>query len=90
VVASLIAFLLYAFDKAAAMNRRWRTTEATLLLTGLLGGWPGALVAQGLFRHKSKKMEFLVPFWFSVALNCAFLAWACSHAGAGTIRSVVG
>jgi uncharacterized membrane protein YsdA (DUF1294 family)/cold shock CspA family protein len=76
-VASLIAWLLYAFDKAAAMNTRWRINEATLLLAGLLGGWPGALIAQGLFRHKSAKPSFLVPFWISVVINCAVLAWAC-------------
>jgi cold shock CspA family protein len=46
VTASLVAWLLYAFDKSAAMNRRWRTTEATLLLAGLMGGWPGAWIAQ--------------------------------------------
>jgi uncharacterized membrane protein YsdA (DUF1294 family)/cold shock CspA family protein len=89
VAASLIALLLYAFDKSAAMNRRWRTTEATLLLAGLLGGWPGAVIAQGLFRHKSSKLAFLVPFWLSVVLNCAFLAWACSTAGAAAIHSLI-
>jgi cold shock CspA family protein len=38
---SLITFMLYAFDKAAALNKRWRSRENTLLLAGLLGGWPG-------------------------------------------------
>ena len=76
-VSSLIAFLMYAFDKAAAMNRRWRTKESTLLLVGLLGGWPGALVAQGMFRHKSSKIEFQVAFWFTVIANGAVVAWWC-------------
>jgi len=75
--ASLIAFLLYAFDKAAAMNRRWRTRESTLLLVGLLGGWPGALVAQGMFHHKSSKPSFQAAFWITAALNCAAIAWWC-------------
>ncbi len=89
VVASLAAFLLYALDKVAAMNGRWRTTESTLWLVGLAGGWPGALLAQGLFRHKSRKLAFLVPFWISVAANCAFLAWACGRTGATAIRGLV-
>lgn len=75
--ASLIAFLVYAFDKAAAMNRRWRTSESTLLLVGLLGGWPGALVAQGMFHHKSSKPSFQAAFWITVALNCAAVTWWC-------------
>jgi uncharacterized membrane protein YsdA (DUF1294 family)/cold shock CspA family protein len=77
-VASPVAWLLYVFDKAAAMNGRQRTRENTLLLTGLLGGWPGALLAQGMFRHKSRKTAFLLPFWITVAMNCAALAWACT------------
>jgi uncharacterized membrane protein YsdA (DUF1294 family)/cold shock CspA family protein len=89
VVASFIAVLLYAFDKAAAMNKRWRTTESTLLIAGLLGGWPGALIAQGMFRHKSRKVEFLAPFWISVAINCALLAWASSAKGGAAIRSLL-
>ena len=44
--ASVIAFVAYAFDKSAAENDRWRTQESTLHLFGLIGGWPGALLAQ--------------------------------------------
>jgi uncharacterized membrane protein YsdA (DUF1294 family) len=69
--ASLVLFIAYAFDKSAAMNRRWRTSEATLHLGALLGGWPGALIAQRLFRHKSKKAEFQVTTWFIVAVHLA-------------------
>lgn len=89
VAASLLAFLMYAFDKAAAMNRRWRTSEQALLLAGLTGGWPGALIAQQLFRHKSSKAEFQAAFWITVAVNCAGLAWACTASGAAIIRSLV-
>jgi uncharacterized membrane protein YsdA (DUF1294 family)/cold shock CspA family protein len=89
VVMSLATLMLYAFDKSAAMNRRWRTTENTLLVAGLLGGWPGGLLAQGWFRHKSRKTGFLVPFWFTVALNLAGLYWACTEAGAAMIRQAI-
>lgn len=58
VVMSLLTFGAYAFDKSAAMNRRWRTTEQALHLFSLFGGWPGALIAQRLFHHKSKKVSF--------------------------------
>lgn len=87
-IASPVAWLLYAFDKSAAMNRRWRTQEATLLGAGLFGGWPGALLAQQQLRHKTRKLSFQVSFWFTVALNCAALAWACTSTGAQAIRSL--
>jgi len=51
------------------------TWESTLLLVGLLGGWPGALVAQGMFHHKSSKISFQAAFWFSVIANSAAVAW---------------
>lgn len=89
VIASLITWLLYAFDKSAAMNRRWRTQESTLLLAGLLGGWPGALVAQNQFRHKNRKTAFQAQFWISVAINCAALAWAATANGANWIRTLL-
>ena len=44
-IMSAITILAYAFDKSAAMNRRWRTKEDTLHLFSLLCGWPGAWIA---------------------------------------------
>jgi uncharacterized membrane protein YsdA (DUF1294 family) len=73
--ASLTAFVLYRADKTAAVNGRHRTAEDTLLVVGLLGGWPGALVAQDMLRHKSRKASFQVMFWATVVLNCAVLGW---------------
>jgi uncharacterized membrane protein YsdA (DUF1294 family)/cold shock CspA family protein len=70
---SLLTFCFYAFDKSAAMNRRWRTSEQTLQMFSLIGGWPGALVAQRLFHHKSKKASFQATFWFIVVAHWAAL-----------------
>jgi uncharacterized membrane protein YsdA (DUF1294 family) len=76
---SVITFLFYAFDKSAAISRNWRTRENTLHLLSLAGGWPGALIAQQLLRHKTSKESFVIAFWLTVALNvCGFVAW---HAG---------
>jgi uncharacterized membrane protein YsdA (DUF1294 family) len=74
-VASITAAIVYAADKSAAMRNQWRTPERTLHLLALVGGWPGALVAQTVFRHKSRKPSFRIVFWTTVALNCAALAW---------------
>lgn len=73
--ASLAAFSAYALDKSAAQSGRWRTRESTLHLLGLLGGWPGALVAQKLLRHKTRKRSFQLIFWSSVLLNCTVVVY---------------
>lgn len=73
VVASLLALMLYASDKKKAREGEWRVSERRLQFIALLGGWPGALVAQQLFRHKNKKASFQVVFWFIVL--CHQLGW---------------
>jgi uncharacterized membrane protein YsdA (DUF1294 family)/cold shock CspA family protein len=79
--ASLITFLAYAVDKSAAKRRAWRTPENTLLLLGLVGGWPGALIAREVLRHKSKKSSFRIQLWVTVLMNCAALAWLFTEGG---------
>jgi uncharacterized membrane protein YsdA (DUF1294 family) len=79
--ASSITFIAYAWDKSAAKNSRWRTQESTLHLLSLVGGWPGALVAQKTLRHKSRKQSFQFTFWVTVAINCGAFGWALSSFG---------
>jgi len=79
--ASIITYLAYAFDKSKAKRGKWRTQESTLHLFSLIGGWPGAAIAQQLLRHKSQKKVFRVGFWFTVAVNSAALLWLVSPSG---------
>ena len=88
-VASAIAFGAYAFDKSAARNDQWRTQESTLHFFALVGGWPGALAAQKLLRHKSRKQSFQIVFWFTVALNCGALGWLMTPTGNEALNSVL-
>lgn len=76
---SVLTFIVYWWDKRQALARRWRTQESTLQLLALLGGWPGALLAQAYLRHKSQKRPFLVMFWFAVVVNLIALSWAASQ-----------
>jgi uncharacterized membrane protein YsdA (DUF1294 family) len=73
--ASAASIVVYAVDKSAARDGRWRARESTLHLLAVIGGWPGALVAQRLFRHKSRKPSFQAAFLLTVVLNCALLVW---------------
>lgn len=66
---SAASFVQYAIDKGRAEAGAWRTSENTLHVTELLGGWPGALVAQQVFRHKTRKASFQAVFWLIVGLH---------------------
>jgi len=70
-VLSILLFAVYAVDKSAARAGRWRISERNLLLIGLLGGWPGGVIAQQVLRHKTRKRSFQWAFWATVVANAA-------------------
>lgn len=70
--ASLISFVQYAWDKGRAEKGGQRTPENTLHAVELLGGWPGALIAQQVFRHKTRKGSYQAVFWAIVAAHQVF------------------
>ena len=84
VVASVIAYSAYKADKENAIAGRWRTRESFLHLLELVGGWPGALVAQWQFRHKTRKADYQFVFWCIVAINVGALGWAGAQVGQWT------
>jgi uncharacterized membrane protein YsdA (DUF1294 family)/cold shock CspA family protein len=69
IVLSLITYLVYVWDKHKARTDGWRTAESTLHLLALIGGWPGAYLAQRWLRHKTAKVSFLIVFWIIVAAH---------------------
>jgi uncharacterized membrane protein YsdA (DUF1294 family)/cold shock CspA family protein len=89
VCVSLLTFIVYRFDKSAAEFNDWRTPEIHLHTLSILGGWPGAIIAQRLLRHKSKKQSFQVIFWATVVLNATLLAALLSPAGKHFLRSLL-
>lgn len=66
---SIVSFAFYWQDKNAAIAGTWRVPETQLHLLGLVGGWPGGVIAQIHFRHKTKKEKFARDFWYTVLLN---------------------
>jgi uncharacterized membrane protein YsdA (DUF1294 family)/cold shock CspA family protein len=87
-IVSGVTFWAYGSDKLAAVNYRWRTSENTLHWLSLLGGWPGALLAQRRYRHKTRKANFQAIYWLTVVLNCTALAWAVSGTWVAVLRDV--
>ncbi len=73
VLINLVTLFGYWRDKKAAEQQAWRTQESTLLLLGLVGGWPAAFVAQHWFRHKNRKVSFQLLFWLTVLLHTSAL-----------------
>lgn len=71
---SVLSFALYAQDKSVAGTGARRIPESTLHLLAFLGGWPGAMYAQQLLRHKTSKASFRGEFWGTVVMNVAALA----------------
>lgn len=86
-LSSLLSIVMYHRDKAAACHNRWRTPERTLHWLAFMGGWPGAMLAQYWFRHKSAKPAFRRWFWCTVLLNIALLAYCLSY-GAALLASL--
>ena len=72
---SLVSIPVYAWDKYKARRTGQRISEKTLHLFELAGGWPGALLAQQIFRHKTKKISHQRFFWLIVALHLVAWAW---------------
>ena len=68
-VASVLAYGLYWHDKQQARAGQWRTPEKVLHGVELLGGWPGALLAQQMFRHKTRKLSYQLSFWLIVTVH---------------------
>ena len=69
---SCLSFILYGWDKSAAKQGKRRIPERRLLLSTLLGGWLGSLLAQGVFRHKTKKTSFKRKFFLCTLLNITY------------------
>ena len=62
-------FVVYWRDKWAAQRGQWRTPENSLHLWSLLGGWPGARIAQQMLRHKSRKEAFQSTYWVTLVTH---------------------
>jgi uncharacterized membrane protein YsdA (DUF1294 family)/cold shock CspA family protein len=89
IAVSALTFGLYVKDKSAAQTGKWRTSESTLHLFSLVGGWPGAAIAQSQLRHKSKKLSFKVVYWLTVIINCGILGWLLTPEGSYKLKIIL-
>ncbi|MDQ0323632.1 uncharacterized membrane protein YsdA (DUF1294 family) [Pararhizobium capsulatum DSM 1112] len=55
---NVVVYCVYWWDKQAAIEGAWRVRESTLLWLAIAGGSLGALTAQQVLRHKTRKEPF--------------------------------
>jgi len=87
---SLLLFVMYWIDKRAAQRGDQRTAENTLHLFELCCGWPGALLAQQVFRHKTRKGSYRFIFWLAAFSNLGTLGWLLVAPEAMSLRQELG
>ena len=79
------ALIADADDKGRSRAKTWRVSEKNLHWVSMLGGWPGAYLAQRRYRHKTAKVGFQFTFWATVVLHeyvaiDYILGWRLAHA----------
>ncbi|WP_278183500.1 cold shock and DUF1294 domain-containing protein [Vibrio misgurnus] len=89
ILMSFFTYIMYAKDKNAAQNRKWRTPESTLHFLSLIGGWPGALCAQTQFCHKSKKQPFKTILWLTIFANIGIFVWSFTPSGSFLVQKLI-
>lgn len=72
-ILSLITFSTYGWDKYKAQNEGRRIPEKTLHLLALAFGWVGAIAGQQFFRHKTRKVTFLLITYLITALHVVLI-----------------
>lgn len=57
-----LTYIIYAYDKKQAIRGNYRVSEQFLLLLVVVGGMFGAILSMIVYRHKIKKMTFLIKY----------------------------
>ena len=75
-IINVITCATFADDKRAAELGRRRISERDLLTLAFIGGTPGALIAQQMLRHKTRKEPFRSTLWTLAGLHLVVAAIA--------------
>lgn len=84
---NLVTFGMFGIDKLLARFNRNRISEKTLLTLAIMGGSVGAVFAQKLFRHKTRKFRYRVWIILVVQFVVFEVLWYFSPILFQTIRS---
>lgn len=70
-IMSAAGFSICAYDKRAAVKQRQRISERTLFAVALLGGSMGVYAAMLIFRHKTRRLKFMLLMPLIILLQAA-------------------
>jgi uncharacterized membrane protein YsdA (DUF1294 family) len=76
---NVVVFTLYARDKYKAKHDLWRTPEKTLLLSALVAGGIGALIAGKICHHKTRKWYFWLAWIVGLTVDVALLVFVLTY-----------
>ena len=72
---NLIGFFVMWLDKRKAKKGAWRIPEKTLFIITGLGGGIGTTAGMYVFRHKTKKIQFVIGFPLITILEIITVIW---------------
>ena len=78
ILINIISFLIYSIDKLQAIRNNnknivSRISEKLLLLSSFVGGSIGSFLAMVIFRHKIKKLSFMIKFIIVVSMQIGII-----------------
>lgn len=79
IVCNVLSFIFYGMDKLAAVKNWQRTRERHFYILALCGGWPGSVLGQLVFHHKTSKVSFRRWFYFMTSINLLLMGWYLNH-----------
>ena len=78
ILINLVAIVITAHDKLAAVKHRRRTPERTLMLIAAIGGAPAMYLTMLVIRHKTRKPLFMIGIPLILVLELA-AAWVLAR-----------
>lgn len=69
VIVNAAAFMVMGIDKRRAHRHKWRVSESSIFLIGIIGGGLGVLLGMRFFHHKTKHLKFTLGIPIVVLTN---------------------
>lgn len=78
-VINIVGFIVSGVDKYKARRSLWRIPEITFFWLVFMGGAPGVYLGLLLFRHKTKRLKFMVGIPLIFAFQITGLIYLLSR-----------
>ncbi|MEA4848303.1 MAG: DUF1294 domain-containing protein [Clostridiaceae bacterium] len=75
IIVNIAAFAIMGTDKYKAQRNKWRVSETSIFILGLIGGGTGIFLGMRFFRHKTKHLKFTLGIPVIVIINIIMLGY---------------